>query len=655
MIGCSFCRTAGNALLLAVALQNVHAADAPPETGGRIVDVTFPSESLGRDKTYTVVTPSGGGTAPVLFLLHGRGRNHRSLIERDDTRLALLAQNYYIVLPDGEDGWYVDSPVDPTGRYEHYLEEVIRSAEDRFPLRRDPAGRALAGWSMGGYGAVHFAESHPGKFAAVVGIVGLLDFPRLETLPDGRNYHVPVKRFGDDPAVWAAFNPIRHIDRLAGMQLLMITGLQSFDLVMNRNFVAHARAQGFDCGLVELSGGHTIETVAEAVPLALRFVSESFAVPMAGAVRNVSALSGEIAPLPAGRRADQYASRDEFLTCAAGFETARLRAQPWRFDGEEAFFASGDLQVVPVRDGLALRFRRVRAAEFAEGITPELKDQLLDVPNRNRDQRRWADMFDPARHDRTRVDYDFFISDEIVSNAVFATFVRATGYRTTVERYATGWIVDPDGKWRQGFANAWDQQIYPTSEPDHPVVQVSWFDAMEFAAWLNTRTGIALRVPTKEEWLLAARPADATTVPRLFPWGNALNDPDRRMNFGTAELAGYAWIHEQFHDGFARSSPVGAFPPTARGLHDMLGNVWVWNWTSAVTYKNRALGERVARPSPLADLGVGGNAPMTMTGGCYLARLSHANLLAQMSHPALDGAEDIGFRLVAVRRRESGL
>jgi hypothetical protein len=46
---------------------------------------------------------------------------------------------------------------------------------------------------------------------------------------------------------------------------------------------------------------------------------------------------------------------------------------------------------------------------------------------------------------------------------------------------------------------------------------------------------------------------------------------------------------------------------------------------------------------------------MSMQGGCYLARLSHANLLSKMSHPALDGAEDIGFRLVAVRRADSGL
>ena len=86
----------------------------------------------------------------------------------------------------------------------------------------------------------------------------------------------------------------------------------------------------------------------------------------------------------------------------------------------------------------------------------------------------------------------------------------------------------------------------------------------------------------------------------------------------------------------------------------MLGNVWVWNWTNEGNYKARLAGSRSARPETLGQLKVDGNARMTMTGGCYLARMSHANLLSNMGHPALDGAEDIGFRLVAVRQSESG-
>ena len=358
--------------------------------------------------------------------------------------------------------------------------------------------------------------------------------------------------------------------------------------------------------------------------------------------------------LPQNRRVDQYNSRDEFLQTAAEFETARLLARPWRFEGEDKFFSNSEPVVVTVSDGLDLRLRRVDGGRFIDGITPELKNRLLDVENRNGDLRRWEHMFDPKRRDEVSVDYVFFVSETIISNALFAAFVRDTGYRTTVERYETGWVVDSQAHWLQGFANSWDHQIYPTSEPDHPVVQVSWFDAMNFAAWLNEKTGVFFRLPTKEEWLLAARPADKTGEICVFPWGNDFGELAERMNFGTAELSDYMWIHEQFRDGYARSSPVNAFPVNNRGLHDMLGNVWVWNWTNEGNYKARLAGSRSARPETLGQLKVDGNARMTMTGGCYLARMSHANLLSNMGHPALDGAEDIGFRLVAVRQSESG-
>lgn len=363
----------------------------------------------------------------------------------------------------------------------------------------------------------------------------------------------------------------------------------------------------------------------------------------------------EYKDLPKNQRLDPYDSRDEYLKQAAAFETERLNALPWTFDGESTFFPNAEFVSVPLADGLDIRFRRIGRAQFVDGITPELKNRLLDIPNRNGDLRRWEDMLVTERRDEVSVAYDFFASETIITNAMFTVFVKETGYRTSVERYETGWIVDSQAHWLQGFANSWNHQIYPMSEPDHPVVQVSWFDAMHFAAWLNEKTGVFFRLPTKEEWLLAARPSNMTGEICVFPWGNTFDDLEKRMNFGTSELTAYAWIHEQFEDGFARSSPVKAFPANDRGLYDALGNVWVWNWTNSEHYLARPEGSRTARPEFLNHLGTDTNAHMTMTGGCYLARMSHANLLSKMSHPALDGAEDIGFRLVAVRQRDSGL
>ena len=373
------------------------------------------------------------------------------------------------------------------------------------------------------------------------------------------------------------------------------------------------------------------------------------------ALVNAQDESVTIKPLPKNLRTDGYDSREMYLQRAAAFETERLRSRPWRHDGENVFFANERIVSVSLGNGLEIRFCSVGKGQFIDGITPELKNKILDVPNRDGDLRRWENMFETERRDKVSIDYDFFVSETIVSNALFAAFVQETGYRTTVERYATGWIVDSQAQWMQGFANSWDLQVYPMSEPDHPVVQVSWFDAMHFAAWLNEKTGVCFRLPTKEEWLLAARPEALSDEVCVFPWGNEFSGLADRMNFGTADLKDYAWIHEQYSDGYALSSPVKAFPANERGLYDMLGNVWIWNWTNADHYRSRSTGSRSAYPDSLEQLEVAGNLAMSMTGGCYLARISHANLLSSMSHPALDGAEDIGFRLVAVLKKDSGL
>lgn len=361
----------------------------------------------------------------------------------------------------------------------------------------------------------------------------------------------------------------------------------------------------------------------------------------------------ELKPLPKNRPTDGYASRAEFLQHTAAFEAERLRRAEFSSRAEQDFFGR-DRFAAKIAAGLELSFVRIPRGHFTDGVTPKLKEKIFATPNRASDLRRWEKSLETDRVARVTVPYDFFMSEVIVTNAMFAAFVRETGYRTTVSRYQTGWVVTRDAQWLQGFANDYDHQVPPLSAPDHPVVQVSWFDAMQFAAWLSRKTGVLFRVPTKDEWALAGRPRAQLDAPCVFPWGNDFAGLERRMNFGTRELD-YLWVHDQFRDGHALSSPVKAYPADSRGLHDMLGNVWVWNWANQTRFEARPRGDRTAAPERLDALGVDRNEPIAMQGGCYLARLSHANLLSKMSHPALDGAEDIGFRLVAVRAADSGL
>jgi len=96
---------------------------------------------------------------------------------------------------------------------------------------------------------------------------------------------------------------------------------------------------------------------------------------------------------------------------------------------------------------------------------------------------------------------------------------------------------------------------------DQPVVNVSWHDAQNYAAWLSARTGEQYRLPTESEWEYAAR-AGSTTK---YSWGDEVGE-----GLANCGGCGLAW-NDRRH-----SVPVGSFDPNAWGLYDMHGNVWEW-------------------------------------------------------------------------------
>ena len=93
-----------------------------------------------------------------------------------------------------------------------------------------------------------------------------------------------------------------------------------------------------------------------------------------------------------------------------------------------------------------------------------------------------------------------------------------------------------------------------------PVINVSWDDAKEYAAWLSGKTGQTYRLLSEAEWEYAAR-AGTTTE---YPWGDAIGKGNANCND-----CGSEW-------DFKQTAPVGSFRPNAFGLHDMHGNVWQW-------------------------------------------------------------------------------
>jgi formylglycine-generating enzyme required for sulfatase activity len=103
---------------------------------------------------------------------------------------------------------------------------------------------------------------------------------------------------------------------------------------------------------------------------------------------------------------------------------------------------------------------------------------------------------------------------------------------------------------------------------DHPVVHVAYRDAEAYAAWAGKS------LPTEAEWEFAAWGGREGAE---FAWGDDLVPEGRHM----ANIWQGSFPNENTkEDGFARTSPVKAFPSNGYGLHDMIGNVWEWTTTS---------------------------------------------------------------------------
>ncbi len=176
----------------------LEAADAP---GKRVETVLFKSPSMGAVLPYDVVLPpdyasSVGTRYPVLYLLHGLSDHHGAWTTR--TNLVDHASRYrlIIVTPEGNNGWYTDSATIPSARYGSYLlDELVPDVQKRYRTIEEGYARGIAGLSMGGYGALKLALSHPDEFAFAASLSGALNAARY----DGEGRPRLAARVGDDP------------------------------------------------------------------------------------------------------------------------------------------------------------------------------------------------------------------------------------------------------------------------------------------------------------------------------------------------------------------------------------------------------------------------------------------------------------------------
>lgn len=176
----------------------------------------------------------------------------------------------------------------------------------------------------------------------------------------------------------------------------------------------------------------------------------------------------------------------------------------------------------------------------------------------------------------------FEISTTAVSNADFAGFVDATGFRTVAHQtgsaFVFGGLLPDDFPPTQGVASApwwrlvegatWDRPEGPQStiddRPHHPVVHVAWTDAVAYCEWSESR------LPTEAEWECAAR---GGIHQARYPWGD---DKIVGEAHKTNVWQGTFPADNTLDDGWYGTAPVDSYEPNGYGLYNMVGNAWEW-------------------------------------------------------------------------------
>ena len=231
--------------------------------------VEFFSESLQMATAMTLILPDPAVKGPyfTLYQLHGLSDDHtiwtrRTSIERYVQGLPLL-----VVMPDGGRGWYTDA-LDGDAYESHIMTDTLGFVEKFFPVRKNRAGRAIGGLSMGGYGAVKLALKYPKTFASVAAHSSAF-------LPWGRSRPFAPEReriFGEE-ATGGGNDVFALAENLAGLDAPAIRfdcGRSDPLLAVNRRFHRHLLILGIKHTYAEYPGGHEWDYWDRHFPKALK-------------------------------------------------------------------------------------------------------------------------------------------------------------------------------------------------------------------------------------------------------------------------------------------------------------------------------------------------------------------------------------------------
>ena len=251
------------------------------QTFGRMEYYRLSTPSIGWEPGVNVLLPDGYDPArryPVYYLLHGGVQDFMKFDLEDDIRGLTAGRDLIVVMPDGgKAGWYsnpVSSFAGPRNWETFHIEELIPWVDATFSTIPEFAGRAVGGFSMGGFGALKYTAKYYGHFASVSSHSGPADL-RGEIggmVTDWANVSSAAVELGGgmvygkpwDEARVSADNPMENLERYRGKRIFLVSGTDVSDinegrvLPTQRTFGAALEAAGIPHERYEDEGAHFV-------------------------------------------------------------------------------------------------------------------------------------------------------------------------------------------------------------------------------------------------------------------------------------------------------------------------------------------------------------------------------------------------------------
>ncbi len=228
--------------------------------GQQVDTVGIYSQAMQREIKTVVVKPANykkkNNRYPVVYLLHGYGGAYANWVSKVPAiKEYANTYNVIIVCPNGENSWYINSPVNKTSQYETFVStELVNYIDSNYKTLADRKQRAITGLSMGGHGGLMLGIRHKEKFGAAGSMSGALDLSGLVSKYDISKLIGDTTQFN-----WRTYSVLHLADSISakGIKLIFDCGVNDFLLQSSRDLHAKLNLHKVPHDYIERPGAHT--------------------------------------------------------------------------------------------------------------------------------------------------------------------------------------------------------------------------------------------------------------------------------------------------------------------------------------------------------------------------------------------------------------